>query len=65
MFNLDDIANEHNKEHNLKWQYILDHPYRMLIIGGSGSGKRNTLLNLIKEQDSDNLSTRFICMQKT
>ena len=65
MFNLDDIANEHNKEQNLKWQYTLDHPYRMLIIGGSGSGKRNTLLNLIKEQDSDNLSTRFICMQKT
>ena len=28
-----------------------DHPYRTLIIGGSGSGKTNTLLNLIKEQD--------------
>ena len=27
----------------------------MLIIGGSGSGKTNALLNLIKEQDSDNL----------
>ena len=26
----------------------------MLIIGGSGSGKTNTLLNLIKEEDSDN-----------
>ena len=65
MFNLDDIAKEHNKEHNLKWKYILDNPYRMLIIGGSRSGKRNTLVNLIKEQDSDNLSTRFICMQKT
>ena len=26
----------------------------MLIIGGSGSGKTNTLLNLIKKEDSDN-----------
>ena len=26
----------------------------MLIMGGSGSGKTNALLNLIKEQDSDN-----------
>ena len=34
---------------NEKWPYILDHPYRILIIGGSGSGKTNTLLNLIKK----------------
>ena len=27
------------------------YPYRILIIGGSGSGKTNALLNLIKEQD--------------
>ena len=51
MINLDHTANENNKEHNEKWPYILDHPYRILIIGGSGSGKTNTLLNLIKEQD--------------
>ena len=51
MFNLDDITNENNKELNLKWPYIPDNPYRMLIIGGSGSGKTNALLNLIKEQD--------------
>ena len=50
MFNLDDITNENNKEHNNKWPYIPNHPYRMLIIGSSGSGKRNSLLNLIKEQ---------------
>ena len=30
MFNLDDITNEHNEEHNLKWPSIPDHPYRML-----------------------------------
>ena len=51
MFYLDDITNENNKEHNEKWPYIPDHPYKTFIIGGSGSGKRNTLLNLIKEQD--------------
>ena len=38
----------------IKMANISDHPYRMLIIGGSGSGKTNALLNLIKEQDSDN-----------
>ena len=38
-----------------KWPYIPDHPYKMLIFEGSGSGKTNALLNLIKEQDSDNL----------
>ena len=51
MINLDCITNENNKEHNEKWPYIPDHPQRMLIIGGSGSGKTNTLIILIKEQD--------------
>ena len=51
MINLDSITNENNIEHNKKWPYIPDHPYRILIIGGSGSGKTNALLNLIKEQD--------------
>ena len=52
MINLDDITNENNKEHNEKWPYIPDHPYRILITGGSGSGKTNALLNLIKEEDN-------------
>ena len=50
MINLDNITNENNKEHNEKWPYIPDHPYRILIIGGSGSGKTNALLHLIKKQ---------------
>ena len=45
MINLDSITNKNNKERNEKWPYIPDHPYRILIIGGSGSGKANTLLN--------------------
>ena len=36
---------------NKKWSYISDHPYRILIVGDSGSGKTNALLNLINEQD--------------
>ena len=51
MINLDSITDENNKEHNEEWPYIPDHPYRILIIGGSGSGKTNTLLNLINEQN--------------
>ena len=50
MINLDDIVNNNNEGHNDKWSYIPDHPYRSLIIGGSGSEKTNTLLNLINEQ---------------
>ena len=53
MFNLDAVTNENKKDHNKKWAYILDHPYRILIIGSSGSGKTNVLLNLIKEKDND------------
>ena len=51
MININNIINENNKEHNEKWSYIPDHPYKILIIGGSGSKKTNMLLNLIKEQD--------------
>ena len=55
MINFDDYANENKtlqelRSDNLKWSYIPDHPYIILIIGGSGSGKTNALLNLIKNQ---------------
>ena len=42
--------------HNFNWPYIPDHPYRILIIGGSGTGKTNALLNLINnQQDIDKI----------
>ena len=49
--NLDNITNENNKEHNKKWPFIPDHPSIILITDGSGSGKTNALLNLIRQQD--------------
>ena len=50
MINLHNIINDNNNNHSEKWPYIPDHPYRILIISGSGSEKTNTLLNLINEQ---------------
>ena len=47
MFNLDAITNKNNKDDDKKW------PYRLLLIGPSGSSKTKTLLNLIKKQDDD------------
>ena len=50
MINFDEYVNENKTEHNKNWPYTPDHPYRILIIGGSGSGKTNVLLNLIENQ---------------
>ena len=51
MINLDSIANKNSRKHNEKWSYIPYHPYRIIIIGGSGSEKTNALINLINEQN--------------
>ena len=50
MINSDNYTNENKTKHNPNQPYIPDHPYRMLIIEGSGSGKINALLNLINKQ---------------
>ena len=56
MINFDDVVKENIKEHNPNWPKIPDHPYRILIIGGSGAGKTNSLFNLINQQlDIDNI----------
>ena len=39
--------------HKPNWPYIPDHPYKIFLIGGSGSGKTNVLLNLIVHQQPD------------
>ena len=50
MINFDEYVNENKTEHNKNWPYTPNRPYIILIIGGSGSGKTNVLLNLIENQ---------------
>ena len=47
MINFDVVAKKPIKEHNSNWPQIPDHPYGILITGGSGSGKINLWFNLI------------------
>ena len=53
MINCDDVTKENINNHNLNWLQIPDYPYIILIIGGSGSGKTNASLKLIKKQVDD------------
>ena len=50
MIDYDNVRNENKTENNPIWQHILNHAYKRLIIGGSGSGKTNALSNLINHQ---------------
>ena len=56
MFKFDYVTKEVIKVYNPNWPQIADHPYRMVIVGGSGSGKTNILLNLISHKpDTDKI----------
>ena len=46
MFNFEYITKEDIKEHTPNSPEILDHPYRILIVGSCGFGKTNALLSL-------------------
>ena len=61
MINFDDYVNENKTVHNKNWPYTPDHPYRILIIEGSGYGKTNVLLNLI---ETNQTLIKYICTQK-
>ena len=50
MINFDNYTNENKIKHSKNWPYIPDHPYRILIIGGTGSVKTKLLLNLTENQ---------------
>ena len=47
MINFDNVTKENITEHNPNWPKILDHPYRILKLGGSGSGKTKSLFNIM------------------
>ena len=53
MINFDNYVNENKTKHNKNWPYIRDHPYRILIVAGSGSGKTDALLWNEKEKEPD------------
>ena len=56
MFYFGYITKEDIKQHNLNWPGVFDHPYRILIVGGSPSRKKNALHNLINhEPDIDKI----------
>ena len=50
MINFDDIAKENITEHNPNLSQIPDHPCKILISGGSGSGNTNSLFSLVNCQ---------------
>ena len=50
IINFDNVTKENIKENNSNWPQIPDHPYRVLIAGGSGFGKTNSLFNLMSHQ---------------
>ena len=50
MIHFDDFTKENIKKEYKNWPQIPDHPYRILIIGGSGSRKTISLFNLISHQ---------------
>ena len=47
MINFHNYVGENKTEHNKNWPYAPDQPYRISIVGGSGSGKPDVLLNVI------------------
>ena len=59
MFNFAYIAKEDIKKHNPNLSEIPDHSCRILIVGDSGFGKTNALLNLINHEPD--IAELFIC----
>ena len=50
MINFDAVIKKEAKKNNPNGPQIPDHPYRILLVGRAGSGKTNSLFNLINQQ---------------
>ena len=50
MINFDDAVKENIKQNNPNWPQIPNYPYQISIIGGSGSGKTNSLFSIRNQQ---------------
>ena len=61
MINFHDYVNENKTEHNKNWPCAPDHPYRILLIGGSGSGKKKCFTKFNRKPTR---LIKYICMQK-
>ena len=55
MIKFDNYINKNRAEHYKNWPYIPDHAYRILIIGGSGSGKTEVLHLIENQPDIDKI----------
>ena len=64
MINFDDAVKENIKEHNPNWPQVLDHPYRILIVGGSGSGKTATIFDKIFLYAKDLYEEKYLFLIK-
>ena len=49
MINFDDVTEESMKKPNPNWLQIPDHPYRILIVGGTGSGRTISIFDLMSQ----------------
>ena len=64
MINFDNYTNENKTKHNSKWPYIPHHPYRILVIGGSGSAKNKCIIKF-DTQSAEYWQSLFIYKRST
>ena len=67
MINFDEVIVENTQENNPHWSEISNDPYRIQVVGSSGSGKNNALLNIINhlpDIDKSFLYIKDLCKPK-
>ena len=61
MINFDDVERENINEHNLNLPQTPDHVFRILITGGTGSGKTNALLTVYTNKTMKDPNVQVKC----